>query len=215
MLGFLSKIFGSPKSEKDIKVLMPNVEKALVFYKEYEALTNDQLRAKTPEFKAKIADYLKDIVAEINTLKIKAEALPAENILQKDDIYQEVDALIKKKDDKLEEILKELLPEAFALVKETGRRFSQNQTLESKATELDIILATAKSKTYITIQGNTCIFKNTWMAGGAPIIWNMVHYDVQLIGGSVLHDGKISEMATGEGKTLVSTLPMYLNAFAS
>jgi preprotein translocase subunit SecA len=127
-------------------------------------------------------------------------------------IYQEVDAMGKERDKKIEEILLEILPEAFAVVKETARRFKENAELVSAATELDKTLSITKK--YITIDGDEAIYKNKWIAGGTEITWNMVHYDVQLIGGIVLHQGKIAEMATGEGKTLVSTLPAYLNALA-
>jgi preprotein translocase subunit SecA len=212
MLGFLSKMFGTPKSEKDIKVLMPYVDKAKLFFASYADLSHDELRAKTIEFKARIAAYVSEIDNEMAALKTKAEETVS--ISDKDAIYQEVDALVKKKDDKLEEILTEILPEAFAVVKETGRRFSENETITTQATELDMELASQKSKDYITINAGNSTYRNSWTAGGGQIVWNMVHYDVQLIGGSVLHQGKISEMATGEGKTLVSTLPLYLNALA-
>jgi len=126
--------------------------------------------------------------------------------------YQEIDELKTEKDKQLEVMLKELLPEAFAVIKETSRRFKENQTLESTATDLDKELAAKKSN--VIIDGEKAIYKNTWTAGGTNVTWNMVHYDVQLIGGMVLHEGKIAEMATGEGKTLVSTLPAYLNALS-
>src|SRR5206468_8675618 len=134
------------------------------------------------------------------------------DITGKDSIYREIDALGKDRDKKIEEILLDLLPEAFAVVKETARRFKENAELEAGATDLDRKLSV--SKKYIRIEGDKAIYKNSWPAGGNEITWNMVHYDVQLIGGIVLHEGKIAEMATGEGKTLVSTLPAYLNALA-
>ena len=130
----------------------------------------------------------------------------------KDAIYKEVDKLKKDRDKKIEEALDEILPEAFAVVKETARRFKENTELVSTATELDRDLSVKKD--YVTINGNQSTFRNSWTAAGGQVTWNMVHYDVQLIGGVVLHQGKISEMATGEGKTLVSTLPSYLNALA-
>jgi preprotein translocase subunit SecA len=130
----------------------------------------------------------------------------------RDSIYKEVDELKKERDQKIEEILNEILPEAFAVVKETSRRFKENENIVSAATDLDRELAARKD--YITINGDQCTFKNSWSAAGNLVSWNMVHYDVQLIGGAVLHSGKIAEMATGEGKTLVSTLPAYLNALA-
>src|SRR4026209_690638 len=128
----------------------------------------------------------------------------------KDSIYQEVDKLKKERDKKIEEVLEEILPEAFAVVKETARRFKENSEVTSAATQLDRDLSVKKD--YITIDGDNSVYKNTWTAAGGEVTWNMLHYDVQLIGGAVLHSGKISEMATGEGKTLVSTLPAYLNA---
>jgi preprotein translocase subunit SecA len=135
-----------------------------------------------------------------------------DQIHAKDDIYQAVDKLKKKRDKQIEEILKEIQPEAFAVVKETARRFTNNTELVSTATDLDRELSVKKD--YISINNDQSIFKNSWVAGGTEITWNMVHYDVQLIGGSVLHNGKIAEMSTGEGKTLVSTLPAYLNALS-
>ncbi|MFY8127512.1 MAG: preprotein translocase subunit SecA, partial [Chitinophagaceae bacterium] len=144
--------------------------------------------------------------------KLEAESLPAQDFYAKDAIYKEVDELIKQKDQQIEEVLKEILPEAFATIKEAARRFSSNENIVSTATELDRNLSVKKE--YITIEGNNATYKNSWLAAGGKITWNMVHYDVQLIGGAVLHSGKIAEMSTGEGKTLVSTLPAYLNALA-
>src|SRR5690606_25021979 len=128
-------------------------------------------------------------------------------------IYDAIDQLVKKRDEQIEEILDQILPEAFAVMKETARRFSENKEMVAKATDLDRELA-AMGKSYIRIEGDQSVFNNTWEAAGNLVTWNMVHYDVQLIGGIVLHEGKIAEMATGEGKTLVSTLPSYLNALA-
>jgi len=212
MIGFISKIFGGNKSEKDVKKIAPEVEKINRFFNSYASLTNDELRSKTEEFRSRIKEYLKEADAEIEAKKSEAEQLPEDNINERDLIYKEVDELKKERDQKLEVILKELLPEAFAVVKETSRRFKENETIESAATELDRALAT--TRTHITIQGDKAIYKNNWMAAGNLVKWNMIHYDVQLIGGAVLHSGKIAEMATGEGKTLVSTLPAYLNALS-
>jgi preprotein translocase subunit SecA len=212
MLGFLTKLFGTPKSEKDIKAIMPLVQKTKDHYASYANLDNDSLRLKTIEFKNRIQTYVAEISEQIKQLKIASENLAAEKIAEKDDLYQQIDALKKDKDKKLEDVLLELLPEAFAVIKETARRFTENTTVTSTATELDKTLAATKN--YITIDGQQAIYKNSWSAGGSDIVWNMIHYDVQLIGGIVLHQGKISEMATGEGKTLVSTLPIYLNALA-
>lgn len=213
MLKFLSKLFGGNKSEKDVQLLMPIVQKANQFFAEYAGLTNDQLRNKTNEFRQRIQDHLKAIDAEIESRNQAAEALSDTDIHGRDAIYQEVDKLKKDRDKKIEEALAEIQPEAFAVVKETARRFKENQEIVATATPLDRELSVKKD--YITISGDKSIFQNTWTAGGAKVTWNMVHYDVQLIGGSVLHQGKIAEMATGEGKTLVSTLPAYLNALAA
>ncbi len=212
MIGFLSKIFGGNKSEKDVKKITPQVAKINGYFTQYQSLSNDELRARTTDFKNRIQQHLSAIDEEINTKKENAENLPVTNINEKDVIYQEIDLLKKDRDKQIEVILQEILPEAFAAVKETARRFKENSTLESTATELDRTLAVKKD--HITIQGDKVIFTNTWKAAGGDVLWNMVHYDVQLIGGAVLHSGKIAEMATGEGKTLVSTLPAYLNALA-
>ncbi len=212
MLSIISKMFGGSKSEKDVKKIQPDVVKTNEYFAQYAKLTNDQLRGKTIEFKARIKEYLAPTDAEIDTKKIAAENLPTADIDGRDIIYKEVDALQKNRNEKIEEILKELLPEAFAVVKETARRFKDNESLKATATELDRELAVTKA--HITIDGNESITQNNWLAAGTPVKWNMQHYDVQLIGGAVLHSGRIAEMATGEGKTLVSTLPAYLNALA-
>jgi len=212
MLGLLSKVFGGSKSEKDVKKIMPEVEKAKSFFAQYESLSNDELRGKTTEFRSRIKEYLAEGDAEIQNKKNSAEQLSAADIGGRDAIYKEIDELKKDRDEKIEEILKEILPEAFAVVKETARRFKENENVIATATDLDRELAIKKQ--HITIEGDRSIFNNTWNAAGTPVTWNMVHYDVQLIGGAVLHSGKIAEMATGEGKTLVSTLPAYLNALA-
>src|SRR5829696_3193756 len=210
MIGFLSKMFGGSKSEKDVKAITPLVSKINQNFQVYQSISNDELRSKTQEFRERIQDYLKDINAQIAETNKRAEELPYNDLVGKDTIYQEVDKLKKDRDLKIEEVLKEVLPEAFAVVKETARRFKENSELISNATDLDKDLSITKD--YITINGDKAVYKNSWTAGGGEITWNMVHYDVQLIGGAVLHSGKIAEMATGEGKTLVSTLPAYLNA---
>jgi preprotein translocase subunit SecA len=212
MLGLISKIFGGNKSQKDVKVILPIVEKTNTFFKQYQSISNDELRGKTQEFKKRIQEHLETINAAIENQKEEAEALPVDDITGRDSIYQLIDKLKKDKDEQIEEALNSILPEAFAVVKETARRFTENKELVSKATDLDRELSTRK--THITIEGENSIYQNTWLAAGGTVTWNMVHYDVQLIGGAVLHSGKISEMATGEGKTLVSTLPAYLNALA-
>ena len=212
MLGIISKIFGGSKSEKDVKQILPVVEKTNRFFAEYQSLSNDQLRNKTVEFRGRIKEHLAQNDEEIAAKNKMAEDLPVADINGRDTIYKEVDELKKERDNKIEVILKEILPEAFAVVKETSRRFKDNEVLVVTATDLDKELALKQD--HISIVGENAHFKNTWTAGGGTVTWNMVHYDVQLIGGAVLHSGKIAEMATGEGKTLVSTLPAYLNALA-
>ncbi|MFN8253318.1 MAG: preprotein translocase subunit SecA [Ferruginibacter sp.] len=212
MIGIISKLFGGSKSEKDVKKISPQVEKINQFFAQYQSLSNDQLRHKTQEFRQRIAEHLSAIDQQINDKKQEAESLPTADINGRDAIYKAIDELKKDRDKKIEEVLEQLLPEAFATVKETSRRFKENTTIESTATELDKTFAAKKD--YISIDGDKSIYRNTWTAAGGTVTWNMVHYDVQLIGGTVLHSGKIAEMATGEGKTLVSTLPAYLNALA-
>ncbi len=212
MLGFLSKLFGGSKSEKDVKNILPLVTKINEHFAQLQSLSNDELRQKTQLFKNRIQSHLNDIDATIAQKKQEAEQLDAANINLKDEIYQEIDKLKKDRDKKIEEALERILPEAFAVVKETARRFKENTELVAQATELDKNLSVQKG--HIKIEGDKSIYKNSWSAAGNIVTWNMLHYDVQLIGGVVLHQGKISEMATGEGKTLVSTLPAYLNALA-
>ncbi|MGA6120669.1 preprotein translocase subunit SecA [Sphingobacterium anhuiense] len=210
MLKFLSKLFGS-KSERDIKAVQPIVEKIKSEYEQLSPLSDDELRGKTADFKNRIKGYLADIDKEISTLKAEAEDDNLD-MSQKTAIYESVDKLSKDRDKKLEEVLMDILPEAFAVVKETSRRFAENKQLVVTATDFDRELAAQKQN--VVIEGNQATWKNVWLAAGTEVTWNMVHYDVQLIGGVVLHQGKIAQMATGEGKTLVGTLPTYLNALA-
>jgi preprotein translocase subunit SecA len=210
MLGFLTKVFGS-KSERDIKAIQPLVIKINEEYAKLSSISNDELRSKTVYFKDVIAKALADIDGKISDLKASAEGAELD-LAGKTAIYDQVDALAKDRDKELETVLLDLLPQAFAVVKETSRRFSENQFLEVTATEYDRNYAARKAN--VTIQGDKALWANHWDAAGNDVVWNMVHYDVQLIGGVVLHSGKIAEMATGEGKTLVSTLPAYLNALA-
>jgi preprotein translocase subunit SecA len=212
MIGFLAKLFGGNKSEKDIKEIQPLVGKINEYFNAYQSISNDALRGKTVEFKERIRKHLEPIDLAIATQKEDAEKLPVEEMVGRDTAYQQIDKLIKERDDKIEEILKEILPEAFAVVKETANRFKENTDIVATATDNDRDLSVKKG--YVTIDGDQSTFKNAWIAGGGQVIWNMLHYDVQLLGGAVLHSGKIAEMATGEGKTLVSTLPAYLNALA-
>ncbi|MGO1648160.1 MAG: preprotein translocase subunit SecA [Sphingobacterium sp.] len=209
MLKFLSKLFGS-KSDKDIKSVQPLVNKVKEEYEKLSSLTHDELRGKTTEFKNRITEYLKEIDDEIE--EIKTEADSSDDMDLKTSLYDQIDKLTKDRDKRLEEILLEILPEAFAVVKDTARRFSENSEIQVTATEFDRELATKKSN--VQIENDSAIWKNTWTAAGTEVTWNMVHYDVQLIGGVVLHQGKIAEMSTGEGKTLVGTLPTYLNALS-
>lgn len=210
MLKILGKLFGS-KSERDIKQLRPLVEKIKAEYSQLQILTNDELRGKTFTFKDRIKEYLSELDTEIQELKAEAEQIDLP-MQQKTAIYDKIDKLNKDRDQKLETILMELLPEAFAVVKETARRFTENEELEVSA--LDYDRDYAATKTNVRVEGDKAYWKNTWIAAGNEVTWNMIHYDVQLIGGIVLHQGKIAEMATGEGKTLVGTLPAYLNALS-
>ncbi|MRG48848.1 preprotein translocase subunit SecA [Chitinophaga sp. SYP-B3965] len=210
MLGFLTKLFGGNKSDRDIKLILPVVKQISDEYERLSHLTIDELRAKTQDFRARIKAHLAETDKEIAAKKASAEN--DEDVNTKDITYGEIDKLIKERDKKIEEVLKEILPEAFAVVKDAARRLKENGTITAKATDLDRQLAVKKD--YVTIEGDKVTWKNSWIAGGTEVTWNMVHYDVQLIGGGVLHSGKIAEMATGEGKTLVSTLPAYLNALA-
>src|SRR3954470_8839640 len=188
MLGFLSKILGGNKSEKDVKQVLPLVNQINEHFQQYQSLTNDELRGKTVDFRQRIQEYVKPVDEEIVSLQKQAEELEESDIQTKDAIYKDIDELKKHKDEKLEEILKEVLPEAFAVVKETARRFTNNTELVSTATDLDKELSVRKN--YITIDGDNAIYKNSWDAAGNIITWNMVHYDVQLIGGVSLHQGK-------------------------
>ncbi len=212
MLQIISKLFGGSKSEKDVKKIDHLVAVINGHFNSYKGLSNDELRAKTTEFKAKIKAYLAETDSQIEALQAEAEALPSSDFMGRDGLYEQVDLLKKEKNVTLEKVLWDILPEAFAVVKEVARRFTEQEQLVTTATQLDRDLSVKKE--YITIKGDQSVFQTTWNAAGTPITWNMVHYDVQLLGGIVLHQGKIAEMSTGEGKTLVSTLPAYLNALA-
>jgi preprotein translocase subunit SecA len=211
MLGIVKKLFGT-KQERDIKEYGPLVDEINEIYETLHGLSHDELRQKTVEFRARIAEYLSDIDAEID--KVHLEAQQENDVHAKEELFKDLDKLQEERDEQLEVVLKELLPEAFAVVKETARRFSNNETITVTATDLDRDLAANPKKNYVSIEGDKAVWKNSWVAAGGEITWNMVHYDVQLIGGMVLHDGKIAEMATGEGKTLVATLPAYLNGLS-
>ncbi len=182
------------------------------YFESYRSLSNDELRQKTLEFRQRIAGYLREIDEQIAALH--EQALQSEDFNEKEALFKEVDDMRKERDKALEEVLLDILPEAFAVVRETARRFTENDEVVVTATEHDRALAARPDKTYVRIEGDRAIWKNRWVAAGGDIVWNMVHYDVQLIGGIVLHEGKIAEMATGEGKTLVATLPAYLNGLS-
>ena len=209
MANILTKLFGN-KSQRDLKVVKPFLDATLAVYPTISALSNDQLRAKTIEFKAKIASAVQTEEDELTTLRQRIDEEYDMPVSEKESIYRRIDELEKHSYDKTQKVLDEILPEAFAVVKETARRFAQNEVVEVTATDHDRDLAATHAS--ISIEGDKARYQNHWMAGGNEITWDMVHYDVQLIGGAVLHSGKIAEMATGEGKTLVATLPVYLNA---
>lgn len=209
-MGFFTKIFGN-KATRDNKALTPILHETLKAYEKIKDLDIDALRYKTIEFKEYIKNYIADEDRQIKELNNKAENDDLD-LEQKNDLYQQVDKIEKQQLDKIEEALNNILPEAFAVMKETAKRFKENEVVEATATDLDRDLA-AKFD-YINVKGDKVYYKNSWVAGGNTITWDMVPYDVQIIGGVVLHQGKIAEMATGEGKTLVATLPVYLNALA-
>ncbi len=205
----VAKFFGN-KSEKDIEEIKPIVEQTNAVYATLSSLSNDQLRAKSDELRLKIHANYADEQKEIDDLKNKTQEDDSLSIEDKEAAYARIDELDKVVLEKIEEVLLEILPEAFAVVKETARRFTENESIEVTASENDKRLATTKP--HVVVDGEKANWKNSWDAAGTEILWNMVHYDVQLIGGVVLHQGKIAEMATGEGKTLVATLPVFLNA---
>ena len=204
---FLSKLFGN-KSTRDMKEIQPWVEKVKKAYENISKLSNDELRAKTEELKRIIRESAKEESAKVAELKAKIEETPIEH---REPLFEQIDKLEKEVLDRYEEALNEVLPDAFAIVKDTARRFTEQGEVEVTATDFDRNLA-AQGKDFVRIEGDKAIWQNHWVAGGNDTIWNMVHYDVQLFGGVVLHKGKIAEMATGEGKTLVATLPVFLNA---
>ncbi|MDD3494405.1 MAG: preprotein translocase subunit SecA [Dysgonamonadaceae bacterium] len=203
---FISKIFGN-KAQRDLKEISPVVEEIKAIYPEMAKLSNDELRAKTKELEERVRDYVVEEKAHIEELRANLENVDLE---EQEKIWQQIDKIEDDILEKYEKILDEILPEAFAIMKDTARRFKENEELVVTATDFDRELAATHD--FIRIEGDKAIYKNRWMAGGNEITWDMVHYDVQLFGGVVLHKGKIAEMATGEGKTLVATLPVFLNA---
>ncbi len=205
----LSKLFGT-KSDRDLKEIQPIADKVIAEFPKLASLSHDQLRGKTLEFKKRIADRSSKEHGKINEIKLKIDADLTMDVEVKEKLYEEVDELEKIIVKNNEEILDEILPEAFAVVKETAKRFKENSSLEVTATQKDRDYAAKRDS--VQIKGDKAFWSNTWLAAGNSVTWDMVHYDVQLVGGVVLHQGKIAEMGTGEGKTLVGTLPVYLNA---
>ncbi len=211
MLTSLKKLFGT-KSTRDLKEINPLLNKCLIEYEIIKNLSNDELRMKTLEFQTKIQEAIKFENVEIATIKSRIETEFDMDINEKDNLYKELEQLEKISYDKTQEVLTEILPQAFSVIKSTAHLFFTNSVVEVTASEFDKLLSISKSN--IEIVGSKAYWHNKWMAGGNQIKWDMCHYDVQLIGGIVLHSGKIAEMGTGEGKTLVATLPVYLNALA-
>ena len=203
------KIFGT-KADRDMKAIRPTLDKVLEAYKTIDQLSDDELRERCQALKDKIQAAI--AADDKRVAEIKAELEKDIPLNQKEALATESDKLIKKIDETIEKVLDEILPEAFAIMKSTARRFTQNPVIKVKATDFDRTLSTTKE--FVTIEGDYALWQNHWIAGGNEVTWDMIHYDVQLIGGIVLHQGKIAEMATGEGKTLVATLPVFLNALA-
>ncbi|MGF1533922.1 MAG: preprotein translocase subunit SecA [Bernardetiaceae bacterium] len=208
----VAKVFGT-KSDRDIKTLQPYVAKVNAAHAKLMGISDDELRNETPRIKGRINEYLSEIDKEISAYQEKVKENPDMEIFEKEEIFKTIDKLEEQRDTELEKVLLEVLPEAFAVVKETARRFKENGQLVVQATPYDQEIATKKTNVGIT-PDYKAIWSGTWEVAGSPQKWDMVHYDVQIIGGVVLHQGKIAEMATGEGKTLVSTFPSYLNALA-
>lgn len=204
----LKSLFGD-KSTRDMKLIKPYVDKIKAAYPEIQALSNDELREKTKEIQKQVQNAANEEKEKIAELRAKIEETPID---EREDIFNQIDKLHKEELEKYEVALNEVMPVAFSIVKDTARRFSENEETIVTATEFDRELAANPANDFITIDGDKAIYHNEWTAGGNKIKWNMVHYDVQLFGGTVLHMGKIAEMATGEGKTLVATLPVFLNA---
>ncbi|HTN69171.1 MAG TPA: hypothetical protein VLZ33_06890, partial [Dysgonamonadaceae bacterium] len=202
----ITKLFGN-KAQRDLREVNPYIKKIKEVYPEITKLSNDELRSKTDEIEKQIHDYVSEERNQIDKLKEGIEEIELE---ERERIWEEIDKIEEEISEKFEVILDEVLPEAFAVMKDTARRFKENEEIVVTATEFDKDLAA--SQDFVRIEGEKAIYQNHWVAGGTEIVWDMVHYDVQLFGGVVLHKGKIAEMATGEGKTLVATLPVFLNA---
>ncbi|MFC2322526.1 MAG: preprotein translocase subunit SecA, partial [Tannerella forsythia] len=202
----MTKLFGN-KSQRDLKEITPYVDKIKAAYPAIEALSHDELRARSADIRKRIRDYVSEEKKRIEELR---KGIDEKELEERETIWAEVDEIEKKIADQYEKVLEEVLPEAFAIVKDTARRFVQNEEITVTATDFDRDLAAGHD--FVRIEGDKAIYQNHWIAGGNEVKWDMVHYDVQLFGGVVLHKGKIAEMATGEGKTLVATLPVFLNA---
>jgi len=207
ILDSVIKLFVGDKQQKDLKGLQPVVDNVRKFEAEIAQLNHDELRAKTLEFKAKINSATKELTEKISALEEEAKTA---DIDRQEDIYTEIDTLKDEAYTISEAVLVEIMPEAFAVVKETAKRFVENEEIEVTATPYDRELSGERDN--VVLEDDKAFWANSWDAAGKPVTWDMIHYDVQLIGGSVLHQGKVAEMMTGEGKTLVSTLPVYLNA---
>lgn len=215
MFDFINKVLKSlvgSKAETDLKELSPVAQEVNQYFQTLTSISHDELRAHTDRFRERIREHIADCEQELEELAAGAESDPDMDLQEKERIFARIDELKKERNSRIEEVLKEILPQAFAVVKESARRFKENSEIRVTANAFDRDLAARK--TSVKINGDQAVYSNTWMAAGNPVTWDMVHYDVQLIGGAVLHQGKIAEMATGEGKTLVATLPIYLNALA-
>ncbi|MCQ2119852.1 MAG: preprotein translocase subunit SecA, partial [Bacteroidales bacterium] len=207
--GILKKLFGS-KADRDLKQIKPILAKVLEAYGPVDALSDDELRARSEALKVKLAEVEAPFEKKIEEIKLKLEQdIP---VNEKEALATESDKIVKEEDEAIEKALEEILPEAFAIMKSTARRFKENETITVTATDFDRQLSIKHD--FVHIEDDKAVWQNHWIAGGNEVTWDMVHYDVQLIGGIVLHQGKIAEMATGEGKTLVATLPVFLNALA-
>ena len=211
ILSKVIKLFFGSKSDKDRKLIEPYVRKIKEVYPSIERLTNDELREHSAALMRRIADFIAADEAHIVEQKQRLEQAGI-SLSEKEKISKDIATTTKRIDEKIEQQLDEILPEAFALMKDTARRFTQNETVVVTANDFDRDLAAHKD--FVTIEGDKAIYQTHWTAGGNDLKWEMIHYDVQLFGGVVLHKGKIAEMATGEGKTLVATLPVFLNALA-
>ncbi|MBR6918796.1 MAG: preprotein translocase subunit SecA, partial [Bacteroidales bacterium] len=209
MASFLSKLFGT-KSDRDLKELNPILDEIKAAYEQVKGLDNDSLRAKTSFFRQQIQEATQEEREKISAMNRRLEEEYDMPVREKQKLYEEIEKLEDSIYHTTEDVLNDILPEAFAVMKETARRFKENEEVRVTANDFDRDLSTRFES--ITVEGDQAVYRNSWMAGGNRITWDMCHYDVQLIGGTVLHQGKIAEMATGEGKTLVATLPVYLNA---